>query len=366
MVPPPEAPVLTIAIPTSNRGEYLRTALASIFSQAEAFSAEVEVIVCDNASTDGTAGVVEEALARGWPLRALRNPENIGPDANFLRCLREARGRYFHLLGDDDLMLTGSLAVLLPFLREGDYGVVSFRCRNFRDDPPSPPPLPTRVRGYLFPPRAFHAIPSYEPTFISMNIINRGKIGGAVDPGDFVGSFLIQLAWTLPAMFSAEKNLFIPLYLLANKVLNFTPLPFLETVAVSQKNVYQKMEGSAIPAHTFTRQVLRPCLVTSLTYWTLILRSHDEYPLKEKDPIVLMRPHLGNMLLFWLFIWPAARLPLWLAWPLYYATVAVKRLYRILFFATLPWRRRWVELDLAVGTRRGPEEENHLASGCGT
>jgi abequosyltransferase len=348
-MPLPSRPdaILTIAIPTYNREGYLRTALEGIFSQAGAFSAEVEVIVCDNASSDGTPAVLEEALARGWPLRVLRNPQNIGPDANFLRCWQEARGRYFLLLGDDDLMVPGSLAVLLPFLRTGDYGVVSFRCRNFRDEPSFPPPFPSRVRGYIFPPRAFLAIPSYEPTFISMNVVNRGKAGSAVDPRDFVGSFFIQLAWTMPAMFSAKENLFIPLHLLANKVLNFTPLAFHQTVAVSQKTAYERMEGAAIPPGTFARQVLRPCLMTTLTYWTLILRSRDDYPLKGEDPFVIMRPYFGRMPLFWLFIWPAARLPLWLAWPMYYATVAVKRLHRLVFFATLPWRRGRVEVVLA-------------------
>ena len=93
-------PLVTIGISTFNRvaftfPEALGSALAQTYPQ-------VEVVVCDNASTDGTEAFM--ATQRDERLRYVRHPSNIGPNANFNACLERARGTYFLLLHDDDLM----------------------------------------------------------------------------------------------------------------------------------------------------------------------------------------------------------------------------------------------------------------------
>jgi glycosyltransferase involved in cell wall biosynthesis len=95
---PDSQPLVTIGISTFNRvdgtfPEALRTALAQTMS-------DLEILVCDNASEDGT----EAFMARQDDprLRYHRHPTNIGANANFQSCLDLARGRYFLLLHDDD------------------------------------------------------------------------------------------------------------------------------------------------------------------------------------------------------------------------------------------------------------------------
>src|SRR5215469_3678455 len=80
-----QRPLLTLAVPTYNRVIFLRQFLDSLRDQLRSIS-EVEVIVSDNASTDETPEIMKEELQRGTPLTYIRNPENIGPDANFLQC----------------------------------------------------------------------------------------------------------------------------------------------------------------------------------------------------------------------------------------------------------------------------------------
>lgn len=95
-----EQPLVTIGIPTYNRRNgYFPGALASALAQDYG---ELEVVVCDNASTDGTDEYV--AQVRDPRLRYIRHPENIGANANFNSCLENARGAYFLLLHDDDLI----------------------------------------------------------------------------------------------------------------------------------------------------------------------------------------------------------------------------------------------------------------------
>ncbi|MGH7843959.1 MAG: glycosyltransferase family 2 protein [Candidatus Binatia bacterium] len=94
------APLVTIAIPTHNRASsYLPLALASALAQGYA---NLEVLVADNASTDATA-----ELMRGIAdprLRYTCHRSNIGPNRNYNYCLAQARGDYFLLLQDDDLI----------------------------------------------------------------------------------------------------------------------------------------------------------------------------------------------------------------------------------------------------------------------
>ena len=107
---------LSICIPTYNRVGYLKELLPAILDQADAEC--VEVVVSDNASTDGTADYLR-SLSNPC-LRWWTNETNIGGDRNFLKCVAEAKGEYVWLFGDDDLMPDGSVARVLDFLRDNN------------------------------------------------------------------------------------------------------------------------------------------------------------------------------------------------------------------------------------------------------
>ena len=108
---------LSICIPTYNRAAFLKELLPSILRQlAEVPSGEVELVVSDNASSDGTADYLRSLGSSH--LRWWTNDENIGGDRNFLKCVAEAKGKYVWLFGDDDLMPEDSLARALDFLRK--------------------------------------------------------------------------------------------------------------------------------------------------------------------------------------------------------------------------------------------------------
>jgi glycosyltransferase involved in cell wall biosynthesis len=93
-------PKVTIAIPTFNRADrHLRRAIGCALAQTYA---DIEVLVSDNCSSDNTAEVV--AGIEDPRLRYVRHEKNIGANNNFNSCVREARGEYFLLLHDDDLI----------------------------------------------------------------------------------------------------------------------------------------------------------------------------------------------------------------------------------------------------------------------
>lgn len=114
------SPLVTIGISTYDRSastfpEALRSALDQTYRN-------LEVVVCDNASTDGT-----EALMRAQTdarLRYVRHPANIGANANFNACLEHARGSYFLLLHDDDVLEEDFVRRAVAELRGRDPGVL--------------------------------------------------------------------------------------------------------------------------------------------------------------------------------------------------------------------------------------------------
>ena len=114
-------PLVSIGIPTYNRAEsYLPLALDSALSQDYP---NLEIIVSDNASTDGT-----EAFLRSKEdsrIRYFRHPESIGGANNFNFCVKKAKGVYFLLLHDDDLVDPDFVSVCMRAL-EGrrNIGVV--------------------------------------------------------------------------------------------------------------------------------------------------------------------------------------------------------------------------------------------------
>lgn len=95
-----KTPTVTIGIPTFNRASStLPGALASAISQSYA---DIQIIVADNASWDKTAEVVtDQTDAR---VDYFKHPENITANDNFNFCLSKAKGEYFLLLHDDDVL----------------------------------------------------------------------------------------------------------------------------------------------------------------------------------------------------------------------------------------------------------------------
>jgi glycosyltransferase involved in cell wall biosynthesis len=99
----PEHPTITIGISTYNR--VAGTFPAALRSALDQDYPGLDVVVCDNASDDGTHAFMQDQ--HDPSLRYVRHPTNIGANANFNACLEHAQGDYFLLLHDDDLLEPG-------------------------------------------------------------------------------------------------------------------------------------------------------------------------------------------------------------------------------------------------------------------
>jgi glycosyltransferase involved in cell wall biosynthesis len=87
-------------MPVRNGEDYLEEALESLLEQE---FADFELIISDNASTDGTQQICERFAAEDPRVRYERSPRNIGGAPNFNRVFRLSRTPYFKWACHDDL-----------------------------------------------------------------------------------------------------------------------------------------------------------------------------------------------------------------------------------------------------------------------
>jgi glycosyltransferase involved in cell wall biosynthesis len=95
---------VSIIVPTFNRVGYLGETIASILQQDYR---DFDLVVADNASTDGTAGLI--SAVDDPRLHHVRRKRNIGWRANFNQALASADSEYVAVVADDDRLLPGAL-----------------------------------------------------------------------------------------------------------------------------------------------------------------------------------------------------------------------------------------------------------------
>ena len=107
-------PLVSIGVPTHDRAATLARALDSALAQTHT---ELEVVISDNASLDGTEVLCRAAAARDPRVRYLRHEHDVGPTSNFNTLFAACRGEYVMMLADDDWLDPGYVSACLAELR---------------------------------------------------------------------------------------------------------------------------------------------------------------------------------------------------------------------------------------------------------
>jgi hypothetical protein len=111
-------PLVSIAMATWNGERFLRQQLDTLYAQTWW---PLEVVVSDDASTDGTAAILDE-YARSRGLRYSVGPERLGLVRNFARAISLCRGELIALSDQDDLWKPHKVQTLVANL--GAYTLI--------------------------------------------------------------------------------------------------------------------------------------------------------------------------------------------------------------------------------------------------
>lgn len=184
---------LTIAIPTYNRCNLLRQTLDSIMKQRVE---GMEVIVSDNASTDGTEDMMKEYCEKN-NIRYFRNTENLGMDKNFLNCLQKAEGEYIHLLSDDDILLPGAVEKILDLIEKEkpDYinlNSFTYSTETYNPNEKIPPRIKLKEDLITNDKKLYMEYLGVYITYISATIIKKSNYIKINNPEKYFGTYFLH------------------------------------------------------------------------------------------------------------------------------------------------------------------------------
>jgi glycosyltransferase involved in cell wall biosynthesis len=134
-------PLVSVLVPTYNGERFLRQALRSALTQTHR---NLEILVGDDGSTDGTPAILAEIAATDPRVRVIRHPQNLGPHGNTKALLADARGDFVKFLLHDDLLAPACIQVLLKGMRAPNISL-AFSHRALVDADGKP------IAGHEFP-----------------------------------------------------------------------------------------------------------------------------------------------------------------------------------------------------------------------
>lgn len=118
-----ERPLVSLVIPVYNAMPYLLETLDAIPAQGLEPS-ELEVILVNDGSDDGSAQVLAEYAERHPNYRLLNQPNSGGPADPCNKGIAAVRGKYFFVLGADDVLTDGALGDLVAYAEQEGSDIV--------------------------------------------------------------------------------------------------------------------------------------------------------------------------------------------------------------------------------------------------
>jgi len=134
-------PTLSYCVVNTNGRDYLLACLDAI-ERTHPRGVEREILVLDNASSDGSAGAVRE---RGGDTRLIALEQRTGKADNDSTLMREAKGTYCLLLNEDSELCPGAVAALLAALEADPEAAAA--TPQLLDSSGSPTPCAWRFPG---------------------------------------------------------------------------------------------------------------------------------------------------------------------------------------------------------------------------
>lgn len=116
-------PLVSIHLICFNQKDYIRETLDSILQQEYE---NIEIIVADDGSTDGTAEIILEYAEKNKKIVPLVGGINLGITGNSNRGLQKCNGEYVAFLGGDDLMAPNKIVHQVEFMMANPGVAVSY------------------------------------------------------------------------------------------------------------------------------------------------------------------------------------------------------------------------------------------------
>ncbi|MBR3455703.1 MAG: glycosyltransferase [Bacteroidaceae bacterium] len=109
--------MISVAMATYNGGRFIRQQIDSVLNQT---IQDIELVICDDCSSDDTWDILNEYAKQESRIHILRNEQNIGYKNNFENAIRLCRGDFIALADQDDIWFNRHLEILLEGIGENE------------------------------------------------------------------------------------------------------------------------------------------------------------------------------------------------------------------------------------------------------
>lgn len=116
-------PVVSVCIPSYNIEKYIDITIESVLSQTYE---DFELLIVDDNSNDKTLDIIKRY--NDDRIRIIINEDNLGPQENWNKALKEAKGRYIKILCHDDILYTSCLHRQVEVLQNTRNARVAIVC----------------------------------------------------------------------------------------------------------------------------------------------------------------------------------------------------------------------------------------------
>jgi len=296
--------ILTIAIPTFNRSEYLHKCLLSLSHNR---LDDVEILVLDNHSTDNTKKMIKSMQAI-LNLKYICHSTNIGPDENFKQCIREASSEYVWIFGDDDVFFQDSVLPIVHILKShNNIGLLHLRAENFMELSKLNDITPSLEYNIFTDHEKFIRLVHTNITFLSANIFNKDITMQNVNLDVIPNNNLGQVYWNLVALTKGKSNIFIKSKIFGAKQLNSGNYNFCE---VFGENFIEILDLTKDKYNTnLIINIIKKRLLIFYYPANIIRLRNGLSEVKYKNCFNILYPKFKFNIYFWVFTIPAISLP---------------------------------------------------------
>lgn len=128
-------PEISIGLPVYNGEPYLEQTIKTILSQS--FN-DFELIISDNASTDGTSEICKSYSERDSRIIYIKNEKNLGAAMNYRNVFHFSKGKYFKWAAHDDVLRPDYLAVCHKILTDNPKVILAHTLTQSIDEEGQP------------------------------------------------------------------------------------------------------------------------------------------------------------------------------------------------------------------------------------
>ncbi|MDG5471365.1 glycosyltransferase family 2 protein [Jeotgalibacillus sp. ET6] len=123
---------VSVIIAAYNAEQYIKVAVESILNQTHQ---NLELIICDDYSTDNTVGIIKKLMDEDNRIVLLKNDKNMRAAVTRNKCLEVAQGEFIAIQDADDFSHPLRLEKQVNFLKKNnDYDFVSSRMFKFDEN----------------------------------------------------------------------------------------------------------------------------------------------------------------------------------------------------------------------------------------